>query len=511
VICGKDQAEHDANLRALLKRCKEFGVKLNPQKCKFSRTEVPFFGIVVGKDGARPNPRKLAAIKEMPAPSNIAELRTFLAVVNYMGRFSPKLADVSAPLRELNRGDKAWVWYPQHELAFQQLKDMFDVACLQFFDPTSEVFIEADASLVGLRACLLQRDTTVKCPRGDEFYNLRPIAFASKSLTETEQRFSNIERELLAVVYALEKFHQYTYSLHVRVLTDHKPLETITARGINCAPPRLQRMLYRSDRYTFRVTYRKGIHQYISDMLSRCGHKKGRDPMFKGLNVTVAEFEECLNVELSMLDKIRTATAADPVLQQLTRCVVAGWPESKDCPEAVKPYNTIKEVIGYCDGVLTKGDRVIVPETLRKAALKQIHGAHLGVTKCLEYARTAVYWPGMTADITTTVQACESCQENAFQQPRESMRSYDVPPHPWHTLGIDNFELNGKLYLILVDYLSKFPVIRKVSSTSAKETISVLRQVFSEYGIPNKLICDRGTNFTSKDMRERSLQNGTFL
>ena len=168
----------------------------------------------------------------------------------------------------------------------------------------------------------------------------------------------------------------------------------------------------------------------------------------------------------------------------------------------MKPYNTIKEVIGYCDGVLTKGDRVIVPETLRKAALKQIHGAHLGVSKCLEYARTAVYWPGMTADITTTVQACESCQENAFQQPRESMRSYDVPPHPWHTLGIDNFELNGKLYLILVDYLSKFPVIRKVSSTSAKETISVLRQVFSEYGIPNKLICDRGTNFTSKDMRE---------
>ena len=130
---------------------------------------------------------------------------------------------------------------------------MFDDACLQYFDPNTEIFIEADASLVGLGACLLQRDKTVDCPRSDEYYNLRPIAFTSKSLTETEQRYSNIERELLAVVYALERFHQYTYSLHVTVLSDHKPLETVTARGINCAPARLQRMLYRAERYCFTV------------------------------------------------------------------------------------------------------------------------------------------------------------------------------------------------------------------------------------------------------------------
>jgi ribonuclease HI len=108
---------------------------------------------------------------------------------------------------------------------------MFDAACLAYFDPNKEVFVEADASGVGLGACILQRDKEVECPPEDVYYNLRPVAFTSKSLTPCETRYSNIERELLAVVYAMERFHIYTYAQQVHVLTDHKLLESIYKKG----------------------------------------------------------------------------------------------------------------------------------------------------------------------------------------------------------------------------------------------------------------------------------------
>jgi hypothetical protein len=492
--------EHEIRLKALLEKCKTNGVKLNPRKCKICLPEIPFYGLIVGKEGTKPDPKKLQALKALPMPANLKELQSFLGLVNYLARFSPAIADVAKPLRDLTKKsglDTTWIWQPEHSLAVNTLKSLFDSAVLQYFNPCEEVFVEADASLVGLGGCLLQRDTSIACPADDEYYNLRPVAFASKSLTECEQRYSNIERELLAVVYSLERFHCYTYAQKVHVLTDHKPLEAIFKKDLQSAPPRLQRLIYRSERYDFTVEYRKGIKQLISDILSRQGHHTQRDPPFTGLNYRISEMN--VDVDASTLQDIKKETAEDPKLQKLAEYIISGWPDEPVSELLV--YKTFRDELAISNGIILKGERVLVPETLRESCLSLAHASHLGAEKTVMFARSTVFWPGMTADIRKLCEECTVCAKWSNRKQECPLKPTEIPPSPWHTLGMDNFTVGGVDYLLIIDYLTKYPVIRR-SGHSARETIRICKEIFAENGIPTQIIADRGTNFTSEEFQE---------
>ena len=502
VVYGSTQEEHDTRLLQLLKKCRKSGVKLNPRKCKISLPEIPFYGLVVGQDGTKPDPKKLKALKELPMPSTVKELQSFLGMINYLSRFNPRIADVAKPLRELTRDDVAWNWFPEHSLAVNTLRNLFDSAVLQYFNPKEQVFIEADASGVGLGACLLQRDPSLECPADDPYYNLRPVAFSSKSLTDTETRYSNIERELLAVVYALERFHGYTFAQDVHVLTDHKPLESIFKKDLNSAPPRLQRLIYRSERYTFTVEYRKGIKQLISDILSRQGHHTSRDKPITGLDFKISEVAVQLNADSVQLRSVATETGKDPVLQKLCEYIITGWPtDEAEIPPELRVYRTFKESLGLMHGIIVKGDRILIPKALQEECLQQVHAAHLGYERTLSFAKSSVFWPLMSKDIMKLCTECPVCQKHGNQQQSESLKPIEIPPCAWHTLGVDNFSLDRQEYLLIVDYLTKFPIIRKTNLT-AKSTIQHFKEIFSEYGIPTQIIVDRGSNFTSSDFQE---------
>ena len=192
-IFGKTEEEHDRNLIAFMDRAAEKGLTLNSKKCHIKQKSVSFFGFMFSKDGTSPDPKKIQGIIDMPSPQNTTQLQSFLGMVNFMHPFIPHLSANTAPLRQLLSKNAVFQWTPSTKLAFQRLKDLIIEAqnrSLKFYDRSKPLKVQADASKDGLGATLLQDD--------------QPIAFASKSLSDAEKRYANIENELLAVVFACE-------------------------------------------------------------------------------------------------------------------------------------------------------------------------------------------------------------------------------------------------------------------------------------------------------------------
>ena len=248
--------DHDRKLLSLLNRCKEYGVALNPDKVKLRREEVKYMGHVFSHKGLKIDPDKVTAVIEMPRPTDVEAVQRLNGFVNYLTKFLPKIADHMEPIRKLTRKDTAWEWSQQQENAFQEIKRLVTVApVLSNYDPEGELEVQCDASNKGLGAALLQKG--------------KPVTYASRALTETEQRYATIEKEMLTIVFALEKFNNYTYGRPVTVQSDHKQLESILKKSITCASSRLQRMMMRLQKYDFKVNYKQRKHMYLADTLSR--------------------------------------------------------------------------------------------------------------------------------------------------------------------------------------------------------------------------------------------------
>ena len=249
--------DHDSKLDQLLKRCVEKHIKLNKDKSVFRATQIPFLGHVITSEGLQPDQKKVADVLGMPPPSDVEGVQRLVGFVNYLSKFLPSLSDTLEPIRQLTKPDIAWEWSTEQEGALSKIKQMVSQApLLAYYNPKEELTIQCDVSNKGLGAALLQ--------------NGRPIAYASRAITDTESRYASIEKEMLAVVFAMERFHQYTFGRFTRVISDHKPLEMIAKKSLVKAPiKRLQGMLLRLQKYDFDITYQQGKLMYLADTLSR--------------------------------------------------------------------------------------------------------------------------------------------------------------------------------------------------------------------------------------------------
>ena len=203
------------------------------------------------------------------------------------------------------------------------------------------------------------------------------------------------------------------------------------------------------------------------------------------------------------LQEFRVATQNDRVLSLLMHEVYHGWPQVRsDCHPLLLDYWNFRDEISLEDGLLFKGHRLIIPESLRKESLKTIHEGHYGIEKSLLRAREAVFWPRITQDISREVASCQTCQVYAKSQPRETLQQHEIPAQPWTKLGADLFELQSTHYLLVADYYSRFPVIRRLSGLSTQSVINQLKSIFSEYGIPATVMSDNGPQFASEEFKE---------
>ena len=215
LVFGKDRNEHDLRLKQVLERVREAKVTLNHTKCEFAKSSVKFLGHVIDCRGIQADPDKLKAICKMEAPHSVSDLRRFLGMVNQLGKFSPRIADLTQPLRELLSTKRSWLWGPEQETAFNRLKDeLVQPTVLTLYDPKANIKVSADASSFGLGAVLLQESTQ----------GWKPVAYASRSMNETEQRYAQIEKEALAITWACNKFSDYILGRKFLIETDHKPL-----------------------------------------------------------------------------------------------------------------------------------------------------------------------------------------------------------------------------------------------------------------------------------------------
>jgi transposase InsO family protein len=490
VICGwkADGSDHDASLRAVIERARQTGVRFNDEKMVIRCKQIPFFGHLIGEDGVRPDPHKVEAINNMEEPSDVKGLQTFLGMANYLSRFTPRLSHLTSPLRELCKKDRHFQWGPEHTKAFAAVKtEISSASNLPFYEATKPLTLQVDASLRGLGAALIQ--------------DQGPIAYASKSLTDTESRYSNIEREMLGIVFGLERFHHYVYGRQVLVETDHKPLEAIVRKNLANAPPRLSRMLLRLQRYDTEVKYVPGKEIPLADALSRITPSAAGD--IKGLDISVHEMRAILQATPACLESIKQETSRNPEMSALREVICNGWPSLRiDCPQRLIGYWNYRDEMGVEDGLILKGTRIVIPPSMRKSALEKLHYAHQGIEKCKLRARRSMFWHGINKDIEEMVQKCATCQKHQNSQSKEPMHPHDVPPRPWHTLASDLFHWQQHTFLLVVDMFSKFPIIRKLTSLSSSAVVNHLRSIFEEHGIPERFMSDNGPQYSADEFRK---------
>ena len=479
-VFGKTQEQHDRHLLQLLKAAKAKGLVFNSRKCHISQKQITFFGMIFSGQGMKPDPMKIQALQDLTMPQNQKQLQSFLGLVNYLQPFLPDIAAKTTFLREQV---SKWDWTPSTDSAFQQLKQWICKTLLKttltYYDRTQPLTLHTDASEYGLGAALLQ--------------NGKPIAFASKTLTDVETRYANIERECLSVVFGLEKFHTYIYGRQITVYNDHKPLEMITRKPIQAAPPRLQRMLLRLQRYDYTLLYKPGKEMILADRLSRFPLRRENAPIELHQNIQHLTFTP------DKINIIRGAVERDPILNTVYCITLNGWPSKiSKVPRITRQFWGARDELTIEDGVLLKGNHVCIPPELYNRSLHELHETHLGIEKMQHRARATMYWPGMDADIIEYVKCCKTCTQNKATQHIQPMIPRDVPDTPWQDLAADFFTYKTNDYLLVADTFSKYPFTYKMHKKTAETILHKLTQLFSQYGTPNTISTDNGPPFNSE-------------
>ena len=447
IIWADTKDAHDARVKQVLAHIRESGLKLNRAKCVFGVTELTFLGQILTAEGVKPDPKKVEAITDMPAPSNKTELQRFLGMVNYLGKFTPRLSDETAPLRELLKKDVHFVMQKPQMDALRQLQRLITtVPILQYYDPNLPTRLRTDSSLLGLGAMIEQ------CLDGE----WHPIAFASRALEKSEQNYTSIERETLSVVFACERFHEYIYGREFIIQNDHKPLKTIFSRSITSCPPRIQRFFLRLQKYSFTFEYAPGKTMKVADTLSRAYISKGSKSEIDEADMThyVHSVMQHLPVSDTMLKRLQSETAKDQILQILKEYTIKGWPSKPNIDPSVMSYYQHRDDIVYNYDLLLKGQHIIIPTSMHSEIKTKIHQGHQGQDKCILRARHSVFWPGISHEIIELVSHCSECLTHRNRQQQETLLQHDIPDTPWTKVACDLFTIYGKDYLLVVDSIT---------------------------------------------------------
>ena len=464
-----------------------------------------YLGYIIDANGIRPDPSKVEAIDKFSAPTNIKGVQRFLGMVNQLAKFIPNITEKTKPLRDLLLKTVNWTWTEVHEKAFSELKLVLNSPLvLAHYDLNKPVVLSADSSSYGMGAVLYQQ-TVNGC---------QPVAFASRSLQPAETRYATIEKESLAVCWACERFEQYLVGRHFLIQTDHKPLQAILkTKHLNELTPRLQRFKLRMLRFSYDIEYVPGKEQTVPDAMSRAPIPLGSFNQ-SPISLTVEEIEYFCNSvvqNISMSDmqlqKLKEAQNDDNVISAIKNYCTTTWPPTNELPLCHKIFASVQSDLTVINGILLKGERLVIPPSMRTEIMSRIHEGHLGLTKCLGRIRESVWWPNVTNYANNFVMRCETCARYRVQR-QEPMIPSVTPDYPWQKIACDFFKWNGLNYLLVVDYLSRWIEIFHMSSTTAEHTINKLKSCFSTYGIAMEVYTDGGPQFTSREFSDFSKTYG---
>ncbi|KAK9719321.1 Integrase zinc binding domain [Popillia japonica] len=395
-------------------------------------------------------------------------------MVNYLGRYIKNLSQATNNLRLLTHNETKWNWNQETEKEFNNIKKIIsNINTLKYYNVNEPIILECDASGYGLGVAAYQNNGI--------------IGFASRTLTKSEQNFAQIEKELLAIVFGCVRFDQLMVGNQIMVKTDHKPLINIFKKPLLKTPKRLQRMLMLLQRYDLKITYVSGKDNKVADALSRAPlqytdvEENKEAHIFKIINEVKST--KYLNVTSRRMKEIKEETNKDPDLQTLMKYINTGWPENKNILLfAIKIYNQYKHELSIQDGIIYRGDQVLIPYKLRRTMIDKVHTSHNGINATLNLAKSNLFWPGMTNDIKNKIKECSIClkysdnqQTNDIKnkikecsiclkysdnQQKVPMNSHEIPVYPFQYVSMDvfttDFEGKSSKFLVTVDHYSDY-------------------------------------------------------
>ena len=391
LIAAHNEAKHDVIFCTVLECARRYNARFNRNKLQFKVKKVKYVELQIAADAIRPDPDKVSAIVNMATLTDVKAIKRFLGTVTYLSKFIPNFSTIIEPLRALIKSDMSWTWTETQQAAFDNLKQLVVVSpVLRYVDTSKPAVIQVDASSTGLGSCLMQDGA--------------PIAFASRALTDCETRYAQIEKEILVIVFASEKFAYYIYGQLVTVHSDHKPLGSVFKKSIAATTPRLQRMLLRLLKFQLRVDYLPGKSMYIADTLSRTyltePPMRSDRELSDDIEVTVHTVLHETSISNKTLKEIREATSANATLADLRALIANGFPsETSLLSSELKAYQKLVADMHEVDGALVNNNKVIMLLSPRPKMLSIIHEGHVGMEKCKSLARQLLYWPGLTLDI----------------------------------------------------------------------------------------------------------------
>ena len=461
---------------------------LTQEKVEFKKEEVSFFGHRWNSTGISPDPKKTESILKMQFPPDKETMHSFLGLVNFLNRYTPKLAELCSPLRKLILKDSHYSPGDPEHAAFDAIKAEFKKKIiLPYFDRNKETILQTDASKKGFGAVILQEE--------------QPIYYASRALTSAEKNYQNLEREAQAAVWGMEKFHYFLYGRKFILQTDQKPLVSIFRKHMINVSPRIQRITIRAWQYDFVPQHIPGRINVIADSLSRVTPLEFQDSNAEK-DILAVNFLQYSSIEERERDEMLQETNKDKELQSLKHYISTGWPAKRSqIPVSLHPYWNFRDELTVENGILMKNSKVLIPESLRQKYLKQIHQGHQGIEACRSRAREFVFWVNINSDLKEMVEKCDICQSQ--QNSTTSIQKYvsEVPPHPWHMLGSDLFYFQRIDFLVVVDYFSKYLIVRKIPSSTSSAVIKELGMIFSEFGNPLVFRSDNGPCYSSQEFK----------
>lgn len=497
VVFGTTVEEHDRRLAALLKRFAEYNILLNEEKCVYSTECLEFLGHQLSVQGVKPTESRILAIQNFREPQNLSELRSFLGLVCYVGRFVPNLASLTDPLRQLLRSKGSFEWTCKQTSAFQRIKEeICQIQHLGFFNPKDQTKLMTDASPTGLGAVLLQVDSEGNC---------RVIAYASKALTELEKKYFQTEREALSLVWGVEKFRLYLLGIQFTLITDCKALKFLfSPRSRPCA--RIERWVLRLQGYTFRVEHVPGSDN-IADALSRLSvpASKTFDEPIEGhiWNIVSESLPMAVTVE-----KVTEDSKKDETIQKVIEALQEGTREA--IPREFKPY---MDELCSVDGVLLRANRLVIPTQLQERVIALAHEAHPGMAAMKRRLRQKVWWPQMDKQVEFFVKRCKECTLVSCLGAPEPLKRTKMPEKPWKDIAVDFMGPlpSGHSLFVIVDYFSRFTEAIVMKTITARRTIQALHETFSRFGVPESIRSDNGPQFISEEFKSYCKEYGITL
>lgn len=472
-----------------MKALNKWNVSLNWNKCIIGVAELDFLGHHLSEKGINPTESKLAAVRKFREPNTVEEVRSFLGLITFLGCYIPDLATVTDPLRQLLKKDNKFDWGLAQQKAFGQLKEnLASGRILGYFDVRERTQIYADASPVGLGAIMIQL--------GRE--GPRVITCASKSLTATERRYCQTEKEALGLVWAVEKFHPNLYGIEFDLITDHQALLVIFGpRSKPCA--RIERWVLRLQSFKYKIIYKAGKSN-IADVFSRlCQEGEKPIPFDEEAEIYVSTIMELARpVALKLVD-IQEKSRMDEEILAVSEALNTGtWKES------ILAYKNIHEELCFVGEVLLRGTRIVVPKELRLQTIQLAHEGHPGITGTKNRLRLKVWWPKMDANAEEFVRKCRSCLIVSAPPRPEPLRMTEMPDKPWKHLAIDFMGPlpSGDNLLVTVDYFSRFVEIDIMRSIEASEVIKRLKAIFARFGVPQSITMDNGSSLTAEEFKQ---------